>query len=119
MILTLVLDAAPLGCSICMNPDAALRGAARSFAHQGRRRRERRDGDADGGGARTGPMRWRKLAIGEDMTAGELHGRSPARCRLMVAGARRAERGTLQLTPQPETGVSYAAKIARRTRIDW
>ena len=31
-----------------------------------------------------------------------------------------AERGALQLTPQPEAGVSYAEKIAKsETRIDW
>ena len=31
-----------------------------------------------------------------------------------------AERGTLTLTPQPEDGVTYAAKISKaETRIDW
>ncbi|HEY4140606.1 MAG TPA: methionyl-tRNA formyltransferase, partial [Pseudolabrys sp.] len=31
-----------------------------------------------------------------------------------------AERGTLALTPQPEPGVTYAAKISKdETRIDW
>jgi len=38
----------------------------------------------------------------------------------MVRALGALERGTLQLTPQPEAGVSYAAKIDKgETRIDW
>jgi methionyl-tRNA formyltransferase len=62
-----------------------------------------------------------RVAIGPDMTAGELHdelARSGAD--LMVQALDALERGSLQLTPQPETGVTYAAKINKNeTRIDW
>ena len=38
----------------------------------------------------------------------------------MVRAVGALERGTLQLTPQPEAGVTYAAKIEKgETRIDW
>jgi methionyl-tRNA formyltransferase len=38
----------------------------------------------------------------------------------MVRALGALERGTLQLTPQPEAGVTYAAKIDKgETRIDW
>jgi len=55
------------------------------------------------------------------MTAGELHDR------MMVIGAdlmgralAALERGGLAFTPQPEDGVTYAAKIDKgETRIDW
>ena len=55
------------------------------------------------------------------MTAGELHD-ALARlgADLMVRALGALERGTLQLTPQPEAGVTYAAKIDKgETRIDW
>jgi methionyl-tRNA formyltransferase len=55
------------------------------------------------------------------MTAGELHD-ALARlgADLMGRALAAAERGTLTLTPQPEAGVTYAAKISKsETRIDW
>jgi methionyl-tRNA formyltransferase len=43
-----------------------------------------------------------------------------AGARLMRQAMRALERGTLQLTPQPSEGVTYAAKISKaETRIDW
>ena len=62
-----------------------------------------------------------EVAIGENMTAGELHDR------LMLAGAKamaeamvKLEMGDLPLTPQPEDGVLYASKIDKaETRIDF
>jgi methionyl-tRNA formyltransferase len=61
------------------------------------------------------------VAIGPDMTAGELHDLLARRgADLMVRALAAAERGTLQLTPQPEAGATYAAKIDKgETRIDW
>ena len=55
------------------------------------------------------------------MTAGDLHD-ALARlgAELMMRALAAAERGALTLTPQPEAGVTYAAKIAKEeTRIDW
>ena len=55
------------------------------------------------------------------MTAGELHD-ALARlgADLMVRALGALERGTLQFTPQPDDGVTYAAKIDKgETRIDW
>src|SRR4030088_2305229 len=58
------------------------------------------------------------IAVGErgpitpDMTAGELHdGLARLGADLMVRALGALERGTLQLTPQPAEGVTYAAKI--------
>jgi methionyl-tRNA formyltransferase len=62
-----------------------------------------------------------RLPILSDMTAGDLHD-ALARlgADLMVRALAALERGTLTLTPQPENGVTYAAKIAKEeTRIDW
>ena len=61
------------------------------------------------------------VAIGTEMTAGELHDK------LMLAGAglmkdamERLDGGELPLTPQAEQGVLYAAKISKaETRIDF
>jgi methionyl-tRNA formyltransferase len=55
------------------------------------------------------------------MTAGELHDRLARRGADLMGHALGAlERGALTLTPQPEAGVTYAAKIDRaETRIDW
>ncbi|WP_275788044.1 methionyl-tRNA formyltransferase [Pararhizobium gei] len=73
-------------------------------------------------GLDTGPVALTKtVSIGADMTAGELHDR------LMLAGAglmteamEKLEGGELPLTPQPEQGVIYAAKISKaETRIDF
>ncbi|MBY5832326.1 methionyl-tRNA formyltransferase [Rhizobium ruizarguesonis] len=63
----------------------------------------------------------REVEIGPDMTAGELHDR------LMLVGAKamaeamvKLEMNDLPLTPQPEDGVLYAAKIDKaETRIDF
>jgi methionyl-tRNA formyltransferase len=61
------------------------------------------------------------LEIGRDETAGELHDRmARATARLIVAALERLENGDLQFTPQPDHGVTYAAKISKQeTRIDW
>ncbi|MFG1229555.1 methionyl-tRNA formyltransferase [Xanthobacter wiegelii] len=73
-------------------------------------------------GLDTGPVGLvERIPIGPDMTAGELHDR------MMVIGAdlmgralAALERGGLAFTPQPPTGVEYAAKIEKaETRIDW
>jgi methionyl-tRNA formyltransferase len=55
------------------------------------------------------------------MTAGELHDQlARLGADLMVRALGALERGSLQLTPQPEEGVTYAAKIDKNeTRIDW
>ncbi|MBY5559621.1 methionyl-tRNA formyltransferase [Rhizobium leguminosarum] len=63
----------------------------------------------------------REVEIGPNMTAGELHDR------LMLVGAKamaeamvKLEMNDLPLTPQPEEGVLYAAKIDKaETRIDF
>jgi methionyl-tRNA formyltransferase len=55
------------------------------------------------------------------MTAGDLHD-ALARlgADLMTRALAAAERGSLTLTPQPEVGVTYAAKIFKdETHIDW
>ena len=61
------------------------------------------------------------IAIGPDVTAGELHDAlAPIGADLMVRALSALERGALALTPQPTSGVTYAAKIANaETRIDW
>src|SRR5712691_5847443 len=73
-------------------------------------------------GLDTGPMAMaERIAIGPDMTAGELHDElARLGADLMVRALGAMERGSLQLTPQPEAGVTYAAKIEKdETRIDW
>jgi methionyl-tRNA formyltransferase len=62
-----------------------------------------------------------RLAIGRDETAGELHERLAALgARMMPVALSALERGTLQLTPQPNEGVTYATKIDKsETRIEW
>ena len=87
-------------------------------------------GDPDSGvtimqmdeGLDTGAMAMaERMLIGADMTAGELHdalSRLGADLMLRVLAA--ADRGLLQLTPQPQAGVTYAEKISKNeTRIDW
>ncbi len=73
-------------------------------------------------GLDTGPVALtREVEIGPNMTAGELHDK------LMQVGAKaigeamvKLEMGDLPLTPQPEEGVLYAAKIDKgETRIDF
>ena len=73
-------------------------------------------------GLDTGPMAMAaRVAIGPDMTAGELHDElARLGANLMVRALDALERGSLQLTPQPEEGVTYAAKVDKNeTRIDW
>jgi methionyl-tRNA formyltransferase len=73
-------------------------------------------------GLDTGPVAMTtRIAIGPDMTAGELHDEL-ARCGadLMVGALDALEHGSLELTPQPQEGVTYAAKVDKsETRIDW
>ena len=119
-----VLEAVPLG---CFNLHASLlprwRGAAPI-------NRAIMAGDDETGvmvmrmaeGLDTGPVAMaERVAIGADATAGDLHD-TLARlgADLMVRALGALERGTLQLTPQGEAGVTYAAKIDKsETRIDW
>jgi methionyl-tRNA formyltransferase len=73
-------------------------------------------------GLDTGPVAMaERLGIGPDMTAGELHDRlAPLGADLMVRALAALEKDALVLTPQPDTGVTYAAKIDKtETRIDW
>jgi methionyl-tRNA formyltransferase len=62
-----------------------------------------------------------RAPIGADMTTGELHDMlAPRGAKLMLVALSALERGTLQLTPQPDEGATYAAKIDKgETRIDW
>jgi methionyl-tRNA formyltransferase len=119
-----ILKAVPLG---CFNVHASLlprwRGAAPI-------NRAVMAGDNESGvtvmrmdeGLDTGDMAMiERLPIGADMTAGDLH---DALARLGAGLMPRAlgalARGGLVLTPQPQAGVTYAAKIAKdETRIDW
>jgi methionyl-tRNA formyltransferase len=62
-----------------------------------------------------------RVLIQPDMTVGDLHD-ALARlgADLMLRALAAAERGSLSLTPQPEAGVTYAAKINKNeTHIDW
>jgi methionyl-tRNA formyltransferase len=119
-----VLDAPRLG---CFNVHASLlprwRGAAPI-------NRAIMAGDKDSGvtimrmdeGLDTGAMAIsERVAISADMTADDLHD-ALARlgADLMTRALAAAERGSLALTPQPTSGVTYAAKISKdETRIDW
>ena len=87
-------------------------------------------GDAESGvmvmrmdeGLDTGPVALaERVAIAPDMTAGELHDAlAPIGADLMGRALAALERGALALTPQPTSGITYAAKIANaETRIDW
>ncbi len=73
-------------------------------------------------GLDTGPVAMaERMAIGPDMTAGDLHD-ALARlgADLMARALAALERDTLVLTPQAAEGVTYAAKIDKaETRIDW
>jgi methionyl-tRNA formyltransferase len=73
-------------------------------------------------GLDTGPMAMaERIPIGPDATAGALHDTMAQRgAKLMVIAISALERGSLQLTPQPEAGVIYATKIEKsETRVDW
>jgi methionyl-tRNA formyltransferase len=62
-----------------------------------------------------------RVPVGADMTAGELHDAlKQIGADLMARALAASERGSLTLTPQPSTGVTYAEKISKgETRIDW
>lgn len=119
-----ILDAPELG---CVNLHASLlprwRGAAPI-------QRAIMAGDAESGvavmrmeeGLDTGPVGMvEKVAIGSDMTAGELHDRlSALGADLMARAVAAMSRGSLSFAPQPEAGVTYAAKITNEeARVDW
>lgn len=73
-------------------------------------------------GLDTGPVGLlERIAIGPDMTAGELHDRMMVLGADLMARALAAlERGGLHFTPQPEEGVLYARKIEKaEAKIDW
>ncbi|MFP1630108.1 methionyl-tRNA formyltransferase [Zhengella sp. ZM62] len=73
-------------------------------------------------GLDTGPVAMTApVAIGPDMTAGELHDvMMETGAPLMVEAMAALATGTLTLTPQAEDGVTYAGKIGKaETRIDW
>jgi len=119
-----ILEAFPLG---CFNLHASLlprwRGAAPI-------QRAIMAGDRETGvmvmkmeeGLDTGPIAMaERVAIGADATAGDLHDQlARLGADLMVRALGALERGSLQLTPQPAAGVTYASKIDNNeTRIDW
>jgi methionyl-tRNA formyltransferase len=70
-------------------------------------------------GLDTGPVLARKATpIGPEDTAGTLHDRLAAIGAALMVETLAA--GTVSATPQPETGVTYAAKIDKaETRVDW
>jgi methionyl-tRNA formyltransferase len=73
-------------------------------------------------GLDTGPIALvERVAIGPEMTAGELHDRLAALGADLMARALGAlSRGSLVVTPQPNEGATYAAKITHAdARIDW
>ncbi|MGC1465053.1 MAG: methionyl-tRNA formyltransferase [Pseudolabrys sp.] len=119
-----LLDAPKLG---CFNVHASLlprwRGAAPI-------NRAIMAGDGESGvtimkmneGLDTGDMAMaERIAIGADMTAGDLHDElARIGADLMPRALAAAERGSLALTPQIEAGATYADKIRKEeTRIDW
>jgi methionyl-tRNA formyltransferase len=62
-----------------------------------------------------------RLPIAPDATTGDLHDElARLGAKLMVVALGALDRGSLTLTPQAETGATYAAKIDKNeTRIDW
>ena len=119
-----ILDAFPLG---CFNLHASLlprwRGAAPIH-------RAVMAGDKETGvmvmkmeeGLDTGPVAMaERVAIAPDVTTGELHDRlARLGADLMLRAIGALDRGGLQLTPQAESGTTYASKIDKsETRIDW
>lgn len=119
-----ILDLPELG---CLNLHASLlprwRGAAPI-------QRAVMAGDSESGvcvmkmeaGLDTGPVGMvERVAIGPDMTAGELHDRlAPLGADLMVRALAALGRGALRFTPQPEEGVTYAAKIGNaECKVNW
>lgn len=119
-----VLDIPELG---CLNLHASLlprwRGAAPI-------QRAIMAGDAETGvavmkmeaGLDTGPVAMvERISITPDMNAGELHDRLKVLgADLMVRALAALSRGALSFTPQPDEGVTYAAKITTGdTQISW
>ena len=119
-----VLDAFPLG---CFNLHASLlprwRGAAPIH-------RAIMAGDKETGvmvmkmdeGLDTGPIAMaERVAIGPDVTTGDLHDELARRGgKLMLVALGALERGSLAFTPQTAEGATYADKIDKReTAIDW
>jgi methionyl-tRNA formyltransferase len=73
-------------------------------------------------GLDTGPVAMtRRVAIGPDMTAGELHDTlMETGAGLMVEALAELERGEMTLVPQAPVGLTYAKKIDKtEARIDW
>ncbi|MEO1206734.1 MAG: methionyl-tRNA formyltransferase [Pseudomonadota bacterium] len=73
-------------------------------------------------GLDTGPICLsEQIAIGENMTAGELHDvLATTGASVMVEALKKLEAGELQETPQDEEGVTYAAKIEKaEARLDF
>ncbi|MFC7398219.1 methionyl-tRNA formyltransferase [Chelatococcus sp. GCM10030263] len=73
-------------------------------------------------GLDTGPVAMvERVAIGPDMTAGELHDAlSRLGADLMARALAALSRGALGFVPQPEDGVTYAKKITNEeARVDW
>ncbi len=73
-------------------------------------------------GLDTGPVAMvERVPIGPDSTTGELHDRlAHLGADLMLRAIGALERGSLQLTPQLDEGVTYASKIEKtETRVDW
>ncbi|MBV6649148.1 MAG: methionyl-tRNA formyltransferase, partial [Hoeflea sp.] len=73
-------------------------------------------------GLDTGPVALTEtVAITPFMTTGELHDKlSVVTAGLMVEAMARLEAGGLPVTPQPENGITYAAKISKsETRVDF
>ena len=73
-------------------------------------------------GLDTGPVAMsRRVPIGPEMTAGELHDAlMQTGAGLMVEALAAIEAGTLTLAPQPDDGVTYARKIDKaETRVEW
>ncbi len=119
-----ILEAPRLG---CLNLHASLlprwRGAAPI-------QRAVMAGDAETGvavmqmeeGLDTGPVAMtERIAVGQDMTAGEVHDRlARLGADLMARALAALSRGALTFTPQPAEGVTYASKIGNdEARIDW
>ena len=87
-------------------------------------------GDAESGvmvmkmeeGLDTGPVALTaRVAIGPNMTAGELHDAlSPTGAALMAEALGQIEDGSISFVSQGEDGVTYASKITNEeTRVDW
>ncbi len=73
-------------------------------------------------GLDTGPIGMaEKIAITSEMNARDLHDRmAMIGADLMARALAAMSRGSLQFPPQPEDGITYAAKIDKgETRIDW